>query len=264
VESSSFRALNLRLLVWRRHKINTVFFKDELNSELKSLLEDKRVAVVGPAHYLTGKSQGSIIDDYDIVIRPNQFAVPPHLHEDYGSRTDVMFHNCGTPWMDGLKEQVAENPEDFRALKMVVCPVIKADHSENNFMSWPDDHISACAYNFKSISTVTPFYWIGVKNYRAAYKQIGCQPYTGIMTICTVLHYPIRELYVTGFDFYTGARVYHDGFLSSFDLDCESQNSGGSHGGNSNQAQMVFLKKLCNKIDILSIDHSLREILSKI
>ena len=45
-----------------------MFFKDELNSELKLLLEDKRIAIVGPAHYLTGESQGNLIDDYDVVV----------------------------------------------------------------------------------------------------------------------------------------------------------------------------------------------------
>lgn len=241
-----------------------MFFKDELNSELKLLLEDKRIAIVGPAHYLTGESQGNLIDDYDVVIRPNQFTVPPELHQDYGSRTDIMFHNCGTPWMPGLKEQVAKNTKDFMALKMVVCPIIKADHSEVDFMSWPDDHVSACAYNFRSINSIIPFYWIGVKNYREVYNQIGHQPYTGIMTICTVLNYPIRELYITGFDFYTGARVYHDGCLSSLDLDCETQNSGGSHGAGSNRAQIVFLKNLCEKVDILKVDNNMQNLLAKV
>ena len=241
-----------------------MFFNDKLNIELNSLIENKRVIIVGPAHYLTGKSQGSVIDNYDIVIRPNQFTVPPHLYGDYGSRTDIMFHNCGTPWLPGLKEQVAESPIDFRALKMVVCPVIKADHSETNFMSWSDDYISACAYNFRSINTIIPFYWIGVKNYREVYKQIGCQPYTGIMTICTVLNYPIRELYITGFDFYTGTRVYHDKFLSSVDQASEAQNSGGSHGSGCNHLQLVFLKNLCNKMELISTDHKLQEIFSNL
>jgi hypothetical protein len=237
-----------------------MFFKDEPNRYLNSLLEGKRVVIVGPAHYLTGQSRGHLIDEYDVVIRPNQFYVPTNLYQDYGSRTDIMFHNCGTPWMPGLQEQVAANPKELMALKMVVCPIIKADHSETDFMSWPDDYSSACAYNFRSINTTIPFYWIGVRNYREVYKQINREPYTGVMTICTVLHYPIEELYVTGFDFYTNKKVYHDGFLSSFEKQCEVENFGGSHGPDGSYFQLKFLKSIYDKTDIFSVDPKLQKL----
>ena len=104
--------------------------------------------------------------------------------------------------MYGLKEQVQNNPEDFKQLKMVVCPIIKSDHSEVNYMSWPDNHVSACATNFNQVNKHNvPFYWIGVKDYQKIYKQVGVEPYTGIMTICTLLNYPVQEMYIAGFDF---------------------------------------------------------------
>lgn len=240
-----------------------MFFKGELNPDLNLLLKDKRVAVVGPAHYLTGLGYGGLIDNYDVVVRPNQFSFPVDLHEDYGCRTDIMFHNCGTPWMPGLKEQVEQNPKDFAKLKMAVCPVIKADHSEGDFMSWPNDHVSACATNFTQVNkNDIPFYWVGVENYREVYKQVGHEPYTGVMTICALLCYPIQELYVTGFDFYSGERVYYDGALSSFDTKCERRAAnGGTHGLDSNRAQVRFLKNLFLRSDLLKADDKLRELL---
>jgi len=240
-----------------------MFFKDTLNPQLKALLENKRVAVVGPAHYLTGRSQGHLIDEYDVVIRANQFMVPDKLYKDYGSRTDIMFHNCGTPWMPGLKQSTLKNPEEFESLKMVVCPIIKADHSETNFMSWPEDHISACAYNFRNLNDTIPFYWIGVKNYREIYKIIGAEPYTGIMTIATVLNYPIQELYVTGFDFYTGNKIYHDDCLSTIDAASEHENHGGPHGRKSNIAQMSFLWYLHQNVNTLTLDPYVQQIILK-
>ena len=241
-----------------------MFFKDSLNPELSSLVKNKRVAIVGPAYYLTGKSQGKKIDEYDVVIRVNQFSVKKDLYKDWGSRTDIMFHSCGTPWMAGLKEQVSKDPSGFDSLKMVVCPIIKADHSEVNFHLWPEDHISACAYNFKSISTEIPFYWIGIRNYMEVYRYVGCQPYTGIMTIVTLLHYPIEELYVTGFDFYTGERIYQEGHLASVDAACEEQNSGGSHGNGCNDVQIKFLNYLYDMFDEIVPDNTIKNILSKI
>jgi|TARA_R110000824_G_scaffold74290_1_gene189017 hypothetical protein len=238
-----------------------MFFEDSLDPTLNSLVENKRVIVVGPAYYLTDMSRGDFVDSYDVVVRVNQFSIPKSLYVDYGSRTDIMFHNCGTPWLPGLKESVATNPKDFGALKMVVCPVIKADHSENNIMSWPDDHISACAYNFKHVSTDIPFYWIGVKNYHKIYRLIGAEPYSGIMTVCTLLSYPIKELHITGFDFYTGSRIYHDGALSPIDHTQEVKNKNGPHGRFSTVSQMKFLKHLNDNVDILTLDRNIQEII---
>jgi hypothetical protein len=240
-----------------------MFFKDKINSTLNSLVENKRIVIAGPAYSLTGKSQGAIIDDYDIVVRTNQFAVPKNSHKDYGARTDIMFHNCGTPWLPGLKEMAEKNPDELKALKMVVCPIIKADHSEVNFHLWPDDHISACAYNFKNISTEIPFYWIGVRNYMEVYRTVGCEPYTGVMTICTLLHYPIKELYVTGFDFYSEKKVYCEGITPSVDAAAETRNVGGSHGPGCNEAQIMFLKDLCHNSSKLLVDDKIKEILYK-
>jgi len=238
-----------------------MFLEDPLDPTLNSLVKNKKVIVVGPAHCLTGMSRGNFIDDYDIVVRINQFSIPKDLYVDYGSRTDIMFHNCGTPWMPGLKESAAANPKDLNALKMVVCPTIKADHSEHNFMSWSDDHISACAYNFKDISNDIPFYWIGVKNYHKIYRLIGAEPYTGIMSICTLLSYPVKELHVVGFDFYTGARIYHDGALSLFDQACETQNQNGPHGRFSTISQIKCLKYLNDNVDVMTLDNHIEEII---
>ena len=241
-----------------------MFFRDTPNPELKDLVEGKRIAVVGPAHYLTGKSQGSFIDDYDIIVRINQFTVKKDLYTDYGSRTDIMFHNCGKIGTIGLKEQVEQNPGELDKLKMVVCPIIKADHSETNFHLWPDDHISACAYNFQTINTEIPFYWIGVRNYLQVYRVIGCQPYTGVMAIITLMHYPIKELYITGFDFYTGDRIYSDGYLASIDAAYESEAHGGTHGHGCNISQLRFLKNLHGSSARIFVDNKLENIFSKV
>tara|TARA_Y100001963_G_scaffold160067_1_gene267546 strand:+ start:2408 stop:3154 length:747 start_codon:yes stop_codon:yes gene_type:complete len=213
------------------------------SKDLSSFVEGKRVAVVGPGGYLTGKNQGRLIDSYDVVIRPNSFSIPMELRKDYGSRTDIMFHNCGTPWMIGLKELIAKNPDEFDQLKMVVCPVIKADHSETNFMAWSDDHKSACATNFSEVNRNNiPFYWIGVKDYKTLYNVIGCQPYTGILTIMMLSHHWPKELYVTGFDFYSGSKVYYDGILASNEKHLEHANRNGNHGAGCNNRQIEFLR----------------------
>ena len=233
-----------------------------MNEDLLKLVENKRIAIVGPAPYLTNLGQGKMLDEYDVVIRPNQFFVSDSLKKDYGLRTDIMVHNFGTPWMPGLKEQISRNPDDFSELKMCICTATKSEHSEVNFLSWPDDYISNVVRNFHEINKHdVPFYWIGVKKYREFYNEIGCEPYTGILSIMSLLEYPIKELYVTGFNFYRGNNVYHEGYLSPLDSSQETENSGGSHGDNCNQKQIMFMKNVYQSNKTLIVDEQLKELI---
>jgi hypothetical protein len=233
-----------------------------MNQTLSDLLEDKRVAIVGPAPYLTGSGNGEFIDSYDIVLRPNQFSVPDDLKNDYGSRTDIMNHNFGTPWMPGLKEQISRNPKDFSELKVLMCTAIKSEHSEHNFLSWPETYVSNVVRNAKEVNQhKIPFHWIGIKKYHEFYSAVGCEPYTGILSIMSMLDLPIKELYVTGFDFYQGKYVYCDGYLSPLNQSRLTANSGGSHGGDCNQRQINFLSNVLPKFDVLSVDNTLANIL---
>ena len=232
------------------------------NQTIGSLLENKTVAIVGPAPHLTGGGDGELIDSYDIVLRPNQFSVPDNLKKDYGSRTDIMNHNFGTPFIPGLKEQISRNPKDFSELKALMCAAIKSDHSELNFLSWPETYVSNVVRNAKEINQhEIPFYWIGIKKYHELYSLVGCEPYTGFLSIMWVLDFPIKELYVTGFDFFQGNNVYCDGYLSPLDKSQLINKRGGSHGGNCNQRQINSLSKAQLKHDHFFVDNVLAEIL---
>ena len=70
-------------------------FDISLNKDLLNIVKDKRVALIGPAPYLTGKGSGNYFDNYDVVCRPNDIIPPENLRADYGNKTDVMFHNFG-------------------------------------------------------------------------------------------------------------------------------------------------------------------------
>ena len=83
------------------------------------------------------------------------------------------------------------------------------------------------------------------------------------MTICTLLHYPIKELYVTGFDFYTEKKVYCEGITPSVDAASETLNVGGTHGSACKDAQIMFLKDLHHNFSKLLVDSKIREILDK-
>ena len=232
-------------------------------STLCDFVQGKRVAVVGPAPYLEGKGEGTLIDSYDIILRPNNFSIPNNLKCDYGSRTDIMNHNFGTPWMPGLKDLISKNLEDFKSLKFCMCTAIKSEHSETDILNWPDDYVSNVVRNFNEVNEYdVPFYWVGVKKYHDYYRMIGCEPYTGVLSVVSLLECQVKEVYVTGFDFYQGSVVYYDGCLSPLNASKYKSNAGGSHGGDSKMKQILFLRSLVDQDDRLNVDEKLKSIIS--
>jgi len=231
-----------------------------VNEYLLELVEGKRVAIIGPAPHLENLGDGPWIDEHDIIIRPNQFYIPDKLKKDYGSRTDIMFHNFGTIWMNGLKDNIIKYTEQFNSLRMLVCPLIYGTRGkEDNYMSWSENHIGDVVSNADRVRGGIPFYWVGVKKYKNWIKEIGCEPYTGFLTILTILEYPIKELYVSGFDFYMSNKVYFDGFANPIDGPVPS--TGGEHGDGCSQRQIFTFKNLLKKYEILKVDDKLKELI---
>jgi hypothetical protein len=236
-----------------------------LNPDLLRLVEGKRICLIGPAPYLKNQERGIEFDEYDLIARPNEIAPLPELRKDYGSRTDLFFCNFGTPWMPGIKRKILlnDNKEHFKKIKMVIGSAIKADHSEADFLTWNDDHISAIPQNFQDINEYDlPFYWIGVRDYKKIYKEIGVEFNTGIAATTMLLHYPIKELKLAGFTFYNGGnsyeQLYCEGHMDS--IDTKGRSFG--HGTQANSRQMQVFKILYKHFSsTLKIDSTLKNIL---
>ena len=233
-----------------------------MSNILEDFVKDKRVIICGPAPYLQGQDKYSWIDDHDIIVRPNQFHIPENLISDYGSRTDIMSHNFGTPWMKGLKEDIENNKDQFDKLQMLICPLLYGTRNkEENYMSWPENHIGDVVYNAESInSNKIPFYWIGVKKYQQLYRDMGCQPYSGVLTIMMLLECRVKSLTVTGFDFYETATAYADGLHNPTNGDPPMQ--GGGHGNAIQQAK--YVKSVYDKTENFYVDDKLQSIFDKL
>lgn len=244
--------------------------KINLNMDLLNLVAGKHVQIVGPAPYLIGQKKGKQLDSADVVVRLNEIIPLKHLREDYGNRTDVLFCNFGTPWMPGIKRsiEVEDREEHYKKLKLVVASAIKADHSETNFLSWPDDHISNVPKNFKKINKYNlPFYWIGVKDYKKLYYDIGVEFNTGTAAIAMLMQYPIKKLSLAGLTFFYGGSTYkelfHDGHMDSIDIKGRKFGFSGGHGSYAHMKQIEYFKNLYkNSGDTILIDNKLKEILS--
>ena len=231
-----------------------------MSNTLEDFVKDKRVVICGPAQHLQGSGKGRWIDEHNVVVRANQFHVLEHLHDDYGTRTDIMFHNFGTTWMTGLKDTIEKNKDAFDKLQMMVCPMIYGTiGKEDNYMSWTEDHVGDVVSNAKNINENNiPFEWIGVKRYHDYYNRIGCQPYTGVLAILMLAECGVRELNITGFDFYTTDKQYVDGFLNP--KDGSPPPRGGSHGPGCAELQLQTIKQLTEDLDYVEADGKLKEI----
>ena len=241
-----------------------------LNEELYNLVEGKRVVIVGPAPYLQGLGRGEHFDAYDIVVRPNEVIPLKEIRNDYGSRTDIMFCNFGTLWMPGINRKLNtdDHMEHFKKLKLVVSSGIKANHSDTDYMSWPDNHISDIVKNFDEINKYDlPFYWIGVKDYKVLHNKVGVEFNTGLGAILILLQYPIKELHIAGFSFFKGGNTYDDvfckGHMDRLDTSGRPMGFAGGHGAHANQIQFDYFKNLLHQHkDLrLSIDSYLENLL---
>tara|TARA_R100000234_G_scaffold39845_1_gene23813 strand:+ start:7711 stop:8448 length:738 start_codon:yes stop_codon:yes gene_type:complete len=224
----------------------------EIGENLKNLTENKRVALVGPAPYLIDSNVGEQLDQYDLICRVNDLIPPEHLRKDYGSRTDIMFHNLGTPWIAGLERKTVQHPEHFKNLKMVVCPVIKSDHSELSYLNWQDHYVSNVVNNFDKINKHDiPFNWIGVKEYKKVYNDVGVEFNSGLGAMIMLCNCPVKELLITGFTFYLGGsthdELYYDGHWDKQNLAKTTVGLSGGHGYNANMAQIGYFRNMVSE-----------------
>jgi len=153
------------------------------HKQLAELVDGKRVAIVGPSPHLMGEGMGREIDGYDVVCRVNEL-LPFGCEEDYGSRTDIIFHCCGQYSIPKLEKTMIAKSDVADRVQLLVCPQdVTNDPRANN----------------------TPFHAIG-KDYwwdlNRRVGAIGCA--TGLLSVALLLEkYRPKELLVTGFSFYS-------------------------------------------------------------
>ena len=185
-----------------------------------------------------------------------------------------MIHNFGTPWLEDLKWHIQTNPNMFDHLKMLVGLAIKSDHSETNYLSWPDDYRGNALRNMKSINShKIPYHWIGVKDYKKLYSAMGDIEFNmGCGAIAVLLQYPLSELLVTGFSFYKEKgrsynELYHQDHASPSILNSKYKGGGqamahSTHGQLSTEKQINFFTTLSKSFKkTLKIDSYLDNLL---
>ena len=244
-------------------------FDIDINEKLLNIVENKHVALIGPAPYLIDSNRGKEFDNADIIARPNEIIPPTNMRKDYGSRTDLFFCNFGTTWMPGIKRKISLDDHDdyFKKIKLVIGSAIKAHPSEGNFLSWSDNHVSEIPNNFQSINEHNlPFYWIGVKDYKKIYENVKVEFNTGVAAMVILLQYPIKSLKISGFTFYKGGntyeKLYYKGHMDEIDISGRSFGFSSGHGYHANTKQIAFVNKLIQQHkEKVIIDTELEQVL---
>ena len=235
----------------------------QINPNLRNLITDKRVVIVGPSPHLKKRGAGLLFDKYDIVCRINDVIPLYELRPDYGSRTDILFHNMSDQGMPGLREKIAhkDSRQYWENLKLVMCPSVKSLGSQNDYLQWPDNKVSNVVKNFESVNDSNiPFYWVGVKDYKKLWSTIGTEPNCGMLAIMILLSYPIKELLVTGFSFFTQGTGQYDVYCEGHWPNAVPKPDDFGR-GHPQEAQRRVFKDLCASTSHLKVDSFLNEVL---
>ena len=215
---------------------NSSLFIDnsKFDEQFAELLADKRVALVGPSPYLMGSKNGSKIDDYDVVVRI-QGAI--FEKEDYGSKVDIIQSCLNANYGPALAKHLAQlekgslpkyimcndtaaRPAPDGQWKTILdeyesylqCYGIPLTHLKNNDGTWDRWGLYWEIYPKSHVERfTTQQYTVNSANFNSGYGAIN-----------VLLRYPIKELYITGIDFYnmgtpqTAEQKYNPRYVEKF------------------------------------------------
>jgi hypothetical protein len=172
------------------------------NKEIKNLIENKRVCIVGPANYLNSLNIGDKIDNYDTIVRFNKGYNLIKNPDIFGSRTDILYHCVSQNIDDGgpITEEMVKQYQIVFSFPLLTT-------SDNS--SFNKGNINEYNKLPKFISKINK---INKDNYLKWENNIGCRPNTGIIALLDVLNMKPKELYITGFTLFKDgySKLYRD------------------------------------------------------
>ena len=155
-------------------------------------IENKSVALVGPAQSILNTNNGHIIDKFDMIVRLNKsLPLPDHLKNDIGTRTDIIYNSLNRtdyPGQNNLDTNLYKNHG-----VSFVCSSYPFNHNVFH------DDIANYVYRYKFD---IPLKVMNDGKFRNFENSLATRPYTGTCAIMDLLSYPIKHLYITGLDFY--------------------------------------------------------------
>ena len=202
-----------------------------VQDKLKSFVENKKIALIGPASYLININQGDYIDKQDVVIRFNSGILQNEKYSGYiGTRTDIWIYNFKNL---ELLDKITSFP------KFIFCP-----YPKTMIDSYDIDKKIPCDCN---IEFIEPHFYEQLK------QVMKFEPNTALLTILILLRQGIQSLYLSGISF------LYDGY---YDKDNNTSDSKALVLNNQNRTDCIqILKKVYNANERLLIDNSMLNII---
>jgi hypothetical protein len=202
-----------------------------VQDKLKSFVENKRVALIGPASYLININQGDYIDKQDVVIRFNSGILQNEKYNGYiGTRTDIWIYNFKNL---ELLDKITSFP------KFIFCP-----YPKTMIDSYDIDKKIPCDCN---IEFIEPHFYEQLK------KVMKFEPNTALLTILILLRQGIQSLYLSGISF------LYDGY---YDKENNTSDSKALVLNKQNRTDCIqILKKVYNANERLLLDNAMLNII---
>ena len=202
-----------------------------VQDKLKSLVENKKVALIGPASYLININQGDHIDKHDVVIRFNSGIIQNQKYTgNVGTRTDIWIYNFKNL---EILDKITEFP------KFIFCPYPKM-----MIDSYDIDKKIPCDCN---IEFIEPHFYEQLK------QVMKFEPNTALLTILILLRQGIQSLYLSGISF------LYDGY---YDKENNVSESKALVLNQQNRTDCIqILKKVYNANERLLLDNAMLNII---
>lgn len=155
---------------------------------------NKRVAIVGPADSAFAQENGSIIDNYDYIIRLNKALVSwnPSNEKYLGTKTDILFHSFYENMDTG-----GGGPLDWRIFKKFGVKFLIQPRFDKK--GW------RLMFNYfkKYLNTRESIYVFPKNYYQDIIKLFGAyHPTRGFYALNATLASQCKEVFITGFTFF--------------------------------------------------------------
>lgn len=202
-----------------------------VQDKLKSFVENKRVALIGPASYLINIHQGEHIDKHDVVIRFNSGIIKNQKYAgNIGTRTDIWIYNFKNL---EILDKITEFP------KFIFCPYPKM-----MIDSYDIDKKIPCDCN---IEFIEPHFYEQLK------QVMKFEPNTALLSILILLRQGIQSIYLSGISF------LYDGY---YDKDNNVSESKALVLNQQNRTDCIqILKKVYNANERLLLDNAMLNII---
>lgn len=151
-----------------------------------------KVVVVGNAASTLSKTNGKLIDSFDVVVRMNKYKT--FSYEDYvGSKTDIY---C-SKWLN-----MKDNINNIKEYKELWLPYPEPPHwwnSRGNFNEYTREECKELANRYKA-TTIKYLSKKGTEEFDKIFERT-CHPSTGLICLeMAIEQFPSSKIYYTGFD----------------------------------------------------------------